>query len=149
SDRSRVVRAYSDALVAGNPAKGQLVFNENCKVCHTLDKQERIVGPDLRSLTNRSYQYLLTSILDPNQNIEPKYVSYSFELKNGQVLSGLISSEGSSSLTTLNSEGRSQTVLRSSIESVNRSTVSIMPEGFETKISPAEMSDLIEFIREL
>ena len=107
------------------------------------------MGPDLRSLTNRSRTALLSSILDPSQSIEPKFANYSVVLQNGEVLGGVIVTESESSLTLLDSEGKRREILRNSIELTKRTQKSLMPEGFETKITPPQMSDLIAFLREL
>ena len=147
--RSELTNSYAEQLVVGNTSHGRSVFDANCKVCHTLDRDKTPVGPDLRSLTNRSRTALLSSILDPSQSIEPKFANYSVVLQNGEVLGGVIVTESESSLTLLDSEGKRREILRNSIELTKRTQKSLMPEGFETKITPAKMSDLIAFLREL
>ena len=114
-----------------------------------MEANEKLVGPDLRSLTNRSRDGLLSAILDPSQTIDPKYLSYAFVLRNGETLSGVVAEEGANSVTIADANGKTRTILRASLEIVKRSSKSIMPEGFETKISPREMSDLIAYVREL
>ena len=144
-----MVREFSDTLLVGVASQGRSIFDANCKACHTLDRETVPVGPDLRSLTNRSRVALLSSILDPSQSIEPKYANYSIVLLNGEVLNGVIADESDSSLTLVDSEGKRREVLRNSIELTKRTQKSLMPEGFETKITPSQMSDLIAFLREL
>ena len=148
-DREKVIRRYAINLIAGNPSKGRRIFDENCRICHAIDRQRKLVGPDLRSLTQRSRDSLLSSILAPSRAVEPKYVSYSVVLKNGETLSGVIAEEGEGSVTLVDSTGKSRTILRSSIELAKRSPQSMMPAGFETKISPTEMSHLLAFLQDL
>ena len=145
----QVVSHYTEEVMLGNASQGRSVFDSNCKVCHTLDRNEMPVGPDLRSLTNRSRAALLTSILDPSQTIEPKYFNYSIVLKNGEVLGGVVTEETENSLTIVDSNGKGREVERRSIEFAKRSDKSMMPEGFESKITPRQMSDLLAYLRDL
>ena len=147
--RLDIVSDYRRSVYSGNASRGRDVFQANCEVCHTLDRHKRLIGPDLRSLTRRSKDALLEAILDPSQNIDPKFTAYTFLLASGQSVIGLVTHEDQQSLTLLNAEGQQRRLLRSAIESSYRSIHSIMPEGFELKIDPRQMSDLIAFIQAL
>ena len=146
---SATMQRYLNSTFAGNAPKGEQVFRANCSVCHSLDRGKIPVGPDLRSLTNRSKQALLTAILRPDVNVDPKFFSYSVVLKNGESLVGIITSEAENSVTLRDATGMSRTVLRSAIEFVQRSKKSLMPGGFEQKLSPRQMADLLAFVQDL
>jgi cytochrome c len=55
--------AAGSALAEGNEARGERLFNQQCKACHTLNKGgQNIVGPNLNGLFGRKagsadYQY--------------------------------------------------------------------------------------------
>ena len=55
--------AAGSALAEGNEARGERLFNQQCKACHTLNKGgHNIVGPNLNGLFGRKagsadYQY--------------------------------------------------------------------------------------------
>jgi cytochrome c len=55
--------AAGSALAEGNEARGERLFNQQCKACHTLDKGgHNTVGPNLNGLFGRKagsadYQY--------------------------------------------------------------------------------------------
>lgn len=143
------LQRYLNSTFAGNASNGEQVFRANCSVCHSLDRGKIPVGPDVRSLTNRSKQALLTAILTPDVNVDPKFFSYSVVLKNGESLVGIITSEAENSVTLRDATGMSRTVLRSAIEFVQRSKKSLMPGGFEQKLSPRQMADLLAFVQDL
>jgi putative membrane-bound dehydrogenase-like protein len=60
--------------------------------------------------------------------------------------SGIIASETAASLTMRRGEGAQDTILRGQVEELTSTGLSLMPEGFEKRISKREMADLIVFI---
>lgn len=58
-----LVLATGSAFAEGNEARGERLFNQQCKACHTLDKGgHNLVGPNLHGLFGRKagsadYQY--------------------------------------------------------------------------------------------
>jgi cytochrome c len=49
-----VIAAGNAAAQSGNEARGERLFNQQCKACHTLDKDgARTVGPNLHGLVGR------------------------------------------------------------------------------------------------
>ena len=65
------------------------------------------------------------------------------------LLSGLIAAESAGSLTLRRAEGKEDVVLRSNIETLASNGVSLMPEGLEKEITPAQMADLLAYIKSL
>ena len=68
-------------------------------------------------------------------------------LNNGQVLAGMIAEESPSSLTLKQAENRQEVILRENVAEIKATGVSLMPEGLEKKVTPAEMADLLAFLR--
>jgi putative heme-binding domain-containing protein len=150
SNRGDILAEYKTALsLIGNVERGAVAFKENCQNCHNLNTDQVPVGPDLRSLTDRSSAALLTAILDPSRSIEPRYLSYNIELRTGEILDGVVVREDSNSITVANADGTRRAVLRDAIDAIERSNVSIMPVGFETKMKPQDMADVIAFVNQL
>jgi putative heme-binding domain-containing protein len=88
----------------------------------------------------------LSNILDPNASVAPQDVQYVAIDQHGRTYSGIIASETPTSLTLRRGEGAEDTVLRGQIEELTSTGLSLMPEGFEQRISKAEMADLIAFL---
>jgi uncharacterized protein len=61
-------------------------------------------------------------------------------------VSGLLASESRTTVELLDAEGKTHVVLRDEIEELAASTKSVMPEGFEKQVLPADLADLLEFL---
>lgn len=148
ADRQKVVAAFRPALqLKGNIANGKAVFVRLCAVCHQPPTGEPL-GPDLRSITDKSPEGLLVAILDPNQSSDPRYLAYNVDLKDDTSLVGRIVSESGASLTLRSADGAKHVILRSQIAGVAGSRLSIMPEGLEQGMTKQELADVIAYVRE-
>lgn len=146
-DRQKVIASYRSALTAdGHPVQGKAIFARTCAACHQLEGVGQKVGPDLSALSNRSKEILLQAILDPNQAVEAKFISYTAVTKNGQIFSGLLASETGTSITLVATDGKTHELLRADLEELFSSGKSAMPEGLEKDIAPAQMADLLAYL---
>ncbi len=147
AERNRVLAEYQDCLkLTGDPRLGRELFRQHCSTCHRIAGVGVDVAPDISDSRVKTAEQLLTDILNPNQAIDNNYVSYTV-VAGGVVHTGLISSETASSITLRQPENKSLDLLRSDIESVQSSGVSLMPEGFEKHLTRPQMADLISFIK--
>jgi len=148
-DRQKVIDTYAPeiAKLTGDAAHGQKVFAKTCSVCHKLGGVGNEVGPDLASLNDKSTDYLLVAILDPNRAVESRYVSYVAETKSGLTLTGVLTTETGSSITLVGADGKAQTILRTELESLSSTGKSAMPEGLEKDLPAPDLADLIVYVR--
>ena len=105
------------------------------------------MGPSLSGVVSHSRKQLLQAILDPGAAIEARYTNYLVLTSNGQIHDGLIVSETPATLTLRSSEAEDVTVLRSNIEQIRASSVSLMPDGLESDMSYQDLADLISFLQ--
>ena len=148
SDRKQVVAAYgSAATIAGDAERGKAIYLKQCSVCHKLGDVGHQVGPELASVSNKSPDDLLIAILDPNREAQPIYTGYTIVTEQGTLITGIIVAENETSLTLRRSEGKEDVVLRSNIEEMVSSGLSLMPVGLEKEITPEQMADLIAFVK--
>jgi putative heme-binding domain-containing protein len=91
-------------------------------------------------------QTLLVAILDPNQAIESRYISYTAATKNDRELTGVISTETPTSITLKAPGGAEEIVLRNDLTSLTSSGLSLMPEGLEKALDHQAMADLIAYL---
>lgn len=146
--RNDVLQKYQAALaLSGTKAKGAEIFAKNCTPCHVLDGIGHDVGPNLATLRNKDGDYWMKNILDPNAVVEPRFVSYEIELKDGRSIGGVIKSETANNLTVVAGGGVTETVLRTDVEDIRASSLSLMPEGLEQAITIEGMADLITYLR--
>jgi putative heme-binding domain-containing protein len=146
ADRAKVLKEYADTPANGDAAKGKAVFTKVCAACHKLGDVGVHVGPDLAALTNRTRDYLLQEILDPNRNVDSRYVEYQAITKNMRTVSGILVGETATSITLRGQQRKDETLLRSDIEELRGSGKSLMPEGLEKDLPKRDMADLLAFL---
>ncbi|MCA9009795.1 MAG: c-type cytochrome, partial [Planctomycetaceae bacterium] len=148
--RVDVIQAYSAAVNAApdaDAASGAKIFARDCSVCHRIANVGHAIGPDLASSPARDPLALLTHILDPNRYLLPKYETYVVIDTNGRTHNGLISAQTANSITLSQQEGKTETLLRANIDEQISTGKSLMPEGFEQKITTSEMAQLIAYLQ--
>ena len=133
--------------IAGNALRGREAFARVCAACHQLEGVGREIGPNLNSVHGHSPEKLLTSILDPSREVEPRYLAYTCTLSDGEEIYGLMSSETGNGVELKLGDGTTRTVLRSEIQTLQGSRVSLMPDGLEASLSKTDLADLIEYLR--
>ncbi|WP_417389813.1 PVC-type heme-binding CxxCH protein [Gimesia sp.] len=147
SDRVKVVEEYSKVLeLKGNAEAGHQIFVKRCSVCHQLNQEGKPIGPDLSALTDKSQRALITAILDPNRAIENKYVSYLAVTVNGLTFNGLLAGESGESITLIQNDGKTKTLLRHDLEELLSTGKSLMPEGLEKDMTPQDLADVIAYL---
>jgi putative membrane-bound dehydrogenase-like protein len=148
-ERRKVVADYRAALdLKADAGHGKAVFKKNCVLCHRLENEGFEVGPDLLSaLRNKSREQLLNDILDPSQEVDPRYLNYQIVTKKGQTFSGLIAADTASSVTLRRGEKAEDTILRDQIDEIQATGKSVMPEGLEMQVSKQDMADLIAYLQ--
>lgn len=138
---------YQAALKAStDQERGAGVFKRDCQACHRLGGQGHDVGPNLLSIRNRTPEEVLVNVLQPNREVAPNFQEYIVALDDGRTLTGIIADETANSVTLRRAEGIDETILRQNIDEISGTGHSLMPEGFEKKITPREMADLIAFL---
>jgi putative membrane-bound dehydrogenase-like protein len=149
ADRRKVVEDYGAALeLKADSARGKAVFKKTCATCHRLENEGVEVGPDLLSaLRNKSKEQLLSDILDPSREVDPRYINYLVTTKAGRTFSGMIAAETASSLTLRRAEKAEDTILRSQIEDIQATTKSVMPEGLEMQLTKQDVADVIAYLQ--
>jgi putative membrane-bound dehydrogenase-like protein len=148
ADRAKVIVAYKPALTKeGDRERGKQVFTKTCSVCHKVGDIGKGLGPDLAGLNDKSAEYLMVNILDPNRSVEARYLSYTASTKDGRQRVGFLSAETATSITLVSTDGQEHTILRTDLESLTGSGKSVMPEGLEKDVSIDQMADLLAFLR--
>jgi putative membrane-bound dehydrogenase-like protein len=148
ADRAKVVKSYDVVNdLAGEPARGAVVFKQICGACHRLRGEGNEVGPDLGSVADKSVPYLLEAVFDPNRAVESRYLAYSVVTKSDREISGVLTAETPNSITLKQPGGAEETILRSDLKEMTGSGLSLMPEGLESALKPADAADIIAYIK--
>ncbi len=147
ADRQRVIEELLPVVSgAGDAVAGKVAFKKHCSKCHQHSGEGERIGPDLTGMAVHPRGELLTQILDPNRSVEGNFQTYAVVTTDGRVLSGLLTSESKTAIELVDGENRRIQLLREDIESLSRSGKSLMPEGLEKQVSPAELTDVLAFL---
>ncbi len=148
SGRGEVVRRYESALrLPGDADQGRRIFKRDCSACHRIGNVGHVIGPDLTSSSAKDPQALLTHILDPNRYVLPTFETYLVLDTNGRSHTGMIAAQTATSVTLKQPENKTRTILRGNIEEMLSTKKSLMPEGFEKKMTQQEMAHLLKFLQ--
>ncbi|MEM7475821.1 MAG: neutral/alkaline non-lysosomal ceramidase N-terminal domain-containing protein [Planctomycetota bacterium] len=151
--REELVHRYTEQIGKrnGEATDGQQLFKQHCAACHQkgIDGSAQLasIGPPISNLKKWSTGQWVTAVLDPNATVEAKYKQYKVLTKSGQVLSGVVQEQSDLNLKLGLSDGKTITIARADVEKLSDSRVSLMPEGFESKLSPQDLSAVIKFLR--
>lgn len=148
ADRAKVIADYARVdETKGNVQHGQQRFQALCTPCHRLRGEGHEVGPDLGMVGVKPKDWLLNAILDPNQSVEPRYRVWTITLQTGTIVNGIVTAETANNVVLRLAGGVDQAVLRSEIDSMEQTKLSLMPVGFETELKPQDMADLLRWLR--
>jgi putative heme-binding domain-containing protein len=140
---ARLRRELPTAL--GDPARGQAVFDKHCAQCHRFAGKGHDVGPNLDG-AERSPEYLLVNIVDPNRVVGTPYYSRTVVLKSGKLVTGLLVEEDPQTLRLKRENNVLEVIPKADIDEHSTSTKSLMPEGLSNNMTVQDLRDLIRYL---
>ena len=139
---------FSEILASADIRKGERVY-KNCAACHRLEDFGLAVGPDLLAITSRSKPALLSAILEPSRNVDPRYLAYSAHGEESVLAFGMIAAETATSVIFRMPDGSEKAVLRKDIVKLEGMGRSLMPDGLEANLDLQAMADLLSYLGEV
>jgi putative heme-binding domain-containing protein len=100
-------------------------------------------------MKNRGPETILLNVLDPNREVNPQYLSYVLVTGEGKTLTGIVAAESATSVTLKRADGQGDEVLRSDIDELRSTGLSLMPEGLEKELNQGAMADVIAYLMSL
>jgi putative membrane-bound dehydrogenase-like protein len=134
-----------DYLKSADRSHGRLLYAQTCASCHRLFGEGGDVGPDLTGSQRTNLDYILENVLDPSAMVASDYQVTILETKDGRVLTGIIKQETDKAVTVQTQNDR-VIVPKNEVETRQRSSLSMMPEGLLDKLSDAEVRDLVAYL---
>lgn len=149
-ERFQAMKALS--ALTGNGSKGREVFQRSCTACHKVGQGEgNDYGPNLEKLMTKMGQTkikVIESLIDPNAEVDMKYLSTKIDRLSGGTVTGLVVSETKKEVVIF--DGKEKKTIP--VDDIDTRTVlkqSSMPEGQAGTMSPSEFLDLIEYLSSL
>lgn len=139
-------RGASFNPAAASASRGAEVFKQTCAVCHSIDGQGAVIGPQLDGIGNRGAERLIEDVLDPNRNVDRAFRSTIFVLNDGDVQSGLFRREEGEMVIVAESTGKEISIPKRDIKERRESETSLMPDNFSDVISAEDFNHLLAFL---
>jgi putative heme-binding domain-containing protein len=147
-ERNKAMTALA-GITGGSNDNGKAVFRRVCINCHSLGAEGANLGPNLAGVGKRLDSYkLVESIVDPNAQVDEKYLSTLVVTEDGRSITGLLVSESPEEVVIFDGKQQNR-IATSEIEERLKLKQSSMPEGLAATLSPNELLDVVEFLRSL
>jgi putative heme-binding domain-containing protein len=140
--------------IPGDAARGKEIFlrtaGVSCGNCHRVGNEGTELGPEL-TLIGKKYDRpaLLESILEPSKVIDPKYITYLIETRDGRVLSGLLVERNDEAVVLRDARNNLHRIQRLEVEQLVAQQQSLMPELQLRDLTAQQAADLIEYLSSL
>jgi PQQ-dependent dehydrogenase (methanol/ethanol family) len=152
--------------VAGDAAAGEAMFfgRAACASCHEVNGRGGITGPDLSNAGRLAPAALRQKIVDPNNPLPPPPaaggrgggggggrgapppVTLVVKMQDGRELRGVRRNEDTFSLQMVDASGHLQLLDKMKLASVTVENKSLMPGDFATRLSAAEITNLVAYL---
>jgi putative heme-binding domain-containing protein len=145
ADRAKLLATVAKA--PGRAREGRFVFERVCTSCHKVQNFGINYGPDLTQVgTRMSREQLIESILYPNKDVAPEWLTTNVTTKQGDEYSGVVAAENEDNVTLKLGGDVRQEVRKADIARRETLKVSNMPEGLAASLATQEFLDLIEYL---
>jgi len=128
--------------------EGRTIFRQACALCHQLENVGNVVGPNLSGIGSHAPGDLLIHILDPNRTVDDEHRAWSFEMRSGAQMVGLIAAENTAGVTLKLPGGTLMPLAAADIVKREPRAASLMPEGYEA-LGEKSLRNLLAYLRAL
>ena len=153
AQKSRVDRLRKlEPLLTGGGDTGRgrrIFFGETvaCYTCHTIGREGGHVGPDLTGIgAIRSGHDLLEAVVFPSASFVPGHEVYNVDTATERI-AGVMRRQSADAVVLVTGPNGEVRIPRSKIKKIQRSDVSLMPEGFDEALSKTQLTDLLAFLQ--
>ena len=138
----------------GEGARGKRLFADEkgvaCSKCHSVDGTGSKAGPDLFAVGDRfGRRDLIEAVLTPSANLAVGYSTTVVQTKSGEEFQGILKRASASEIELAVADGHRIRIALGDIKEQRGSSISLMPDGLQARLSPQEFTDLIEYLMTL
>jgi putative heme-binding domain-containing protein len=135
---------------AGNISNGSRLFAAQCATCHRVGDRGGRLGPDLTRVgAARSRSALIREIRTPSAWIPPAYEAVTVVTKEGEKIAAIKKGEDVFSIQVMDTRGRIQGYLKSSLQEVIYEKASMMPTYGPDRLNESDLNDLLAYLSTL
>lgn len=136
----------------GDAKRGREIFfgKGECSQCHMVRGEGGFFGSDLTQYAaGRAPEAIHDAIVYPNRDLAPLRRTVVATLANGRSFQGLTLNEDNFSMQLLTPDGVLHLLSKDSVASLTYKNESPMPADYTTRLSKAELDDLVNFLYSL
>jgi len=89
------------------------------------------------------------AILDPNREAQPNFNVYTVVTDQGRIFNGIVAAESAGSITLKRADAKQDVILRSNIDQMISTGLSLMPVGLEKDLKRQDLADVIAFVKSI
>lgn len=145
------VAEVATSLAGGDLRRGQELFNGPkgaCILCHKIGYGGGLLGPDLTSIGRiRSERELLEAIMYPSATLVRGYEPVTVNLRGGGSHAGIVRKDAPDEVVLATGPDSEVRIGRADIAELQQGEISLMPPGMDVIMSPAELADLVAFLK--
>ncbi len=148
------IKADEILALKGDLKRGEKIFMQSnsaqCKSCHVVENVGVNIGPEL-SLIGKKYERaaLLETILLPSKAISHGYEAYLVETAQGQTYLGFLVEDNDKQVVLRDQKGQLIRVPKADVETLQKQTVSLMPELVLKDVTAQDAADLLAYLSSL
>jgi putative membrane-bound dehydrogenase-like protein len=135
----------------GDVQRGRAIFHGKKAACasrHAIAYVGGQVGPDLTKIgAIRTDRDLVEAIAFPSASFVRSYEPVLVVIEDGRQVNGVVREESAAEIVLATTADKTERIAREEIEAMRPGTVSVMPQGLDTQLSPQELADLVEFLK--
>jgi cytochrome c oxidase cbb3-type subunit 3 len=135
--------------VKGDPAAGRTLYfgKAQCSSCHMVQGNGGFMAADL-TVYGRGHapDAIRQAIVTPYKDLAPASRVVEVQTKSGTKLSGVIRHENNFNMDLQTEDGHYHFLARSDLADVHYTDHSLMPHDYGTKLTPAELDNIVSFV---
>ena len=148
TEMQELIERYKTVLAGtGDPYPGKKLYMQMCGKCHTLHAIGGKIGPDLTAYKRDDIRQMLIHIVNPSAEIREGFETQIAVLNDGRVVTGFLVEQDQQTVTLRSPDGQTVSLERSSLDELNKSRKSLMPEGQLKDLSDDQLRNLFAYLR--
>ena len=152
-DSTQRMKLFADIEKNGNRGLGSRIYWRPellCASCHQVNGEGGQIGPDLSFIGSfMTPESILESIQEPSSSIKQGYESVIVTKNSGSIVSGILDRRTETAAQIRTNSGRLIAVPASEIQSLEMTSISLMPPHLTSGLSYEELVDLMTFLSNL
>jgi cytochrome c oxidase cbb3-type subunit 3 len=136
----------------GNAERGRAIYQSKggCAACHIVNGAGSSFGPELTGIgARRSADYLRESLLKPGAAVPEGFLTVRVTTRDGKTVRGLRVNEDSFTIQLRDSSNHFLSFRKSDLASLKKEFKESLMPSYESKLSAAELDDLISYLASL